>query len=396
MNELPATPDFDVWPIRELPVAATPIEYGVRVVWDDRIETRFHALWLRENAPDATHPVTREQALMLHDIPDDLSVVDAAIEARGVLRIRWSTGEESRFHPGWLRAHAVEAGADPLALPPRTLWGSGLAGCLPRFDGARILAGDRDELAGWCEAIHVYGLGLLENLPATPDVIEIVPALIGPIRPTNFGAVFDVRSKVDANSNAYTSMALPLHTDLATREYKPGLQFLHCLKNEADGGENLLADGFMVAETLRREAPGLFETASTVPLHYANRARDTDYRFASPMIRCDAHGAIAEVRVSPWLRAPLVAPLETVDRTYRALRYFLAISERPVMHLTLKLKPGDMLGFDNRRTLHGRLGYDPATGERWLRGCYVEREELYSCLRIVARERRAQAGDNAG
>src|SRR5690606_30173277 len=144
------------------------------------------------------------------------------------------------------------------------------------------------------------------------------------------------------------------HTDLATREYKPGLQFLHCLKNEADGGENLLADGFMVAETLRREAPGLFETASTVPLHYANRARDTDYRFASPMIRCDAHGAIAEVRVSPWLRAPLVAPLETVDRTYRALRYFLAISERPVMHLTLKLKPGDMLGFDNRRTLHGR------------------------------------------
>ena len=396
MNELPATPDFDVWPIRELPVAATPIEYGVRVVWDDGIETRFHALWLRENAPDATHPVTREQALMLHDIPDDLSVVDAGIEARGVLRIRWSTGEESRFHPGWLRAHAVEASADPLALPPRTLWGSGLAGCLPRFDGARILAGDRDELAGWCEAIHVYGLGLLENLPATPDVTEIVPALIGPIRPTNFGAVFDVRSKVDANSNAYTSMALPLHTDLATREYKPGLQFLHCLKNEADGGENLLADGFMVAETLRREAPGLFETASTVPLHYANRARDTDYRFASPMIRCDAHGAIAEVRVSPWLRAPLVASLETVDRTYRALRYFLAISERPVMHVTLKLKPGDMLGFDNRRTLHGRLGYDPATGERWLRGCYVEREELYSRLRIVARERRAQAGDNAG
>jgi gamma-butyrobetaine dioxygenase len=86
-----------------------------------------------------------------------------------------------------------------------------------------------------------------------------------------------------------------------------------------------------------------------------------------------------------------VASLEDADRAYRALRYFLAVSQRPVMHVTLKLKPGDLLGFDNRRILHGRMGYDPASGERWLRGCYVEREELHSRLRILARERRARA-----
>jgi gamma-butyrobetaine dioxygenase len=388
---LPATPDFDAWPIAELPTAAEPIERGVRVSWDDGLETRFHVLWLRENSPEDIHPVTREPVLMLEAIPDDLSACAAAVEPGGVLRIDWSSGDTSRYHPGWLRAHAVEAGSNPLAMPPRTLWGAGLAGCLPRFDGAAILAGDEAEFAGWLEALHGYGVGLLEGLPLEPDSVERIASMIGPIRPTNFGGVFEVRSKPDADSNAYTSMALPMHTDLATREYKPGLQFLFCMANEAAGGENQIADGFMIAETMRREAPDLFRAAATQPLIYGSRARNSDYRFACPMIRLAPDGTIEEVRVSPWLRAPLVAPLEDVDRAYRALRYYLAVSERPIMHVTLKLKPGELLGFDNRRTLHGRLGYDPATGERWLRGCYVEREELISRLRILARERRARA-----
>jgi gamma-butyrobetaine dioxygenase len=147
----------------------------------------------------------------------------------------------------------------------------------------------------------------------------------------------------------------------------------------------------MIAETMRREVPDLFRIASTLPLTYGSRARNSDYRFACPMIRLAPDGTIEEVRVSPWLRAPLVALLEDVDRAYGALRYFLAVSERPIMHVTLKLKPGDLLSFDNRRILHGRMGYDPASGERWLRGCYVEREELHSHLRILARKRRARA-----
>ncbi|MEX1108352.1 MAG: TauD/TfdA family dioxygenase [Dongiaceae bacterium] len=394
---LPATPDFDSWPVVELPVEAAPIERGVRVKWDDGLETRFHVLWLRENSPDDIHPVTREPALMLEAIPDDLAAQAAAIEPGGVLRIDWSSGETSRYHPGWLRAHAIEAGSDPMAMPPRTLWGAGLGGCLPRFDGAAILAGDPAEFAGWLEALHGYGVALLEGLPLEPDAVERIASLIGPIRPTNFGNVFEVRSKPDADSNAYTNMALPMHTDLATREYKPGLQFLFCMANEAAGGENQIADGFMIAETMRREVPDLFRTATTQKLVYGSRARNSDYRFACPMIRLAPDGTVEEVRVSPWLRAPLVAPLEDVDRAYRALRYFLAVSERPIMHVTLKLKPGDLLSFDNRRTLHGRLVYDPVTGERWLRGCYVEREELYSRLRILARDQRARAiaGDPA-
>jgi gamma-butyrobetaine dioxygenase len=57
--------------------------------------------------------------------------------------------------------------------------------------------------------------------------------------------------------------------------------------------------------------------------------------------------------------------------------------------LKTKLQNGDMVCFDNRRVLHGRMGYDPTTGERHLRGCYVEREELLSRARILARHAKA-------
>jgi len=237
----------------------------------------------------------------------------------------------------------------------------------------------------------VFGVTLLEGLAPEPDTIERVAERIGPIRASNFGRIFEVRSKADANSNAYTAMALPLHTDLATREYKPGVQLLFCMRNEAKGGESLIADGFRIARELEREAPAEFRTAASLPIVFASRAADSDYRHAAPMIRLDADGEPEEVRVSPWLRAPLVAPLEEVDRCYRALRRYLAISERPANHVKLKLRAGDLLAFDNRRVLHGRLAYDPASGERWLRGCYVEREELHSRLRMIARERRRAA-----
>ena len=54
----------------------------------------------------------------------------------------------------------------------------------------------------------------------------------------------------------------------------------------------------------------------------------------------------------------------------------------------LRLCAGEMACFDNRRLLHGRTAFDSATGRRWLRGCYSEREELESRLRMLARAER--------
>lgn len=397
-----ALPDFDAYPIAHRLREAEAAGRAVRVVWADGLVCRYHVFWLRENAPDpeTTHPVTREQALQLLDIPADLTAASAWVDPAGGLGVRWSSGERSRFHPGWLRAYSHgatdgEDGASLHALPPRMRWDAAMmADAVPRFDGPTVLSDPMEE-ARWVEALHVHGLAILENLDSTPEVIETVPARLGPIRATNFGSVFDVRSKPDADSNAYTAMTLPVHTDLATREFVPGLQFLHCLANGADGGDSLLVDGFRIADHLRATDPAAFEALTTLPLTYYNKATATDYRHDAPMIRLDPDGDYEEIRWSPWLRAPVRACFEDTDRLYHGLRAIFALADEPAFTIRLRLKPGDLLGFDNRRILHGRTGFDPATGDRWLRGCYVEREELWSRLRILARRRRAAAVENA-
>jgi gamma-butyrobetaine dioxygenase len=393
---LAEAPDFDSYPVLHAIKDASPFPGGVRVLWDDGLECRYHVFWLRENAPDpqTMHPVTREQALQLLDLPDDLEAVAAGTDAAGNLVVGWSTGDESRYHPGWLYAHSHGAGGH-FSLPPRKLWDAALQEDLPRFHGPTVLQ-DESAFTDWAEALHIHGLAILEDLPRTPDVIEYVPARLGPLRTSNFGRVFDVRSRPDADSNAYTDLALPLHCDLTTREYQPGLQFLHCLENESTGGDSFLADGFHIARHLSETAPELFAALTRIPVCFANKARETDHRWEAPMIRLDEDGECEEVRWSPWLRAPVVLSFEETALLYRALRAAFAAAEDPHHRIKVRLRPGELLGFDNRRILHGRSGFNTSSGARWLRGCSVEREELVSRLRIIERSKRGHDTATAG
>jgi gamma-butyrobetaine dioxygenase len=389
-NTMTPTPDFDYYPHNHNIHSAAIIERGVSVNWDDGIESQFHVYWLRENAADALtcHPESKEQQIQLLELPEDLAATKVSVSAAGELQVSWSNGESSSFAPDWLRAYCHQAASATFELPKRQHWSEKDLGAVPRFDGPSVLK-DREVFGQWCEALHSKGLAILENLPTDETVIEQIPALIGPIRQSNFGYSFDVRTSTQSTSNAYTSMALPLHSDLCTREFMPGLQFLHCLENSSEGGNSLLADGFYLARLLQQHAPEHYATLSTVPMDFYNKAKDSDYRFSKPLIGLDGNGELDEIRLSPWLRAPLNAPLETVDRCYRALRYLLQLSEQPGNYITIRLKPGDLLAFDNRRIFHGRTSYDASQGNRWLRGCYGEREELWSQLRILSREQRS-------
>jgi gamma-butyrobetaine dioxygenase len=390
-NNMSPTPDFDHYPCAYNIRSVAIIERGVSVSWDDGIESQFHVYWLRENAADALtcHPESKEQQIQLLELPEDLAAIEVTVSSAGELQVNWSNGEYSSFDPGWLRAYCHRSAAATFALPKREHWSGDELDAVPRFDGPSVLT-DRALFGQWCEVLHSKGVAILENLPIDEAVIRQIPALIGPIRQSNFGYSFDVRTSTESTSNAYTSMALPLHSDLCTREFMPGLQFLHCLENSSEGGDSLLADGFYLAQLLKQQAPEHFATLSTVPMDFYNKAKDSDYRFSKPLIGLDGDGELDEIRLSPWLRAPLNAPLETVDRCYRALRYLLQLSEQTGNCIITRLKPGDLLVFDNRRIFHGRTGYDASQGNRWLRGCYGEREELWSQLRILGREQRAR------
>ena len=52
---------------------------GVRAVWEDGSEARFHAIWLRDNAQDAQtrDPGNGQRLISLADIPTEIAVAGA-------------------------------------------------------------------------------------------------------------------------------------------------------------------------------------------------------------------------------------------------------------------------------------------------------------------------------
>jgi gamma-butyrobetaine dioxygenase len=382
------TPDFDVYPSEPAVSDALNAAGWVEVLWADGVSARFHHVWLRDNCAceRCVHPITKEQTFELVSAPASNPARSVGVDG-GALDVEWSAdGHRSRYHPGWLRAHCYDGA--PAELPDdQIVWDGSTPGVPPTFDGPEVLADD-DALLEWLVALRAYGMSRLRGVPTQPDVVGQVAERIGIVRETNFGRLWDVRSEPEPITNANTPLSLPPHVDLATREYQPGLQFLHCIENSATGGQGVYLDGFRVAAILRDERPDDYRVLTSVPWLWANRSKVSDYRWSATPIVTDRSGNVVEVRVGNWLRAPLAAAFEDVEAAYVAYRHLFELTYRDELAIRVSFEPGDLLAFDNRRILHGRDAYAVGDGGRWLRGCYSERDELESRIRILQRTRR--------
>lgn len=386
------TPDFNIYPNSKAR-SVTIIPLGIEVAFESGVQAQFHQLMLRENSPDpaTTHPVTREQQIQLNEFPDDVHISAASVTADGNIHVTFQPEDLNvEYHAGWLlywwqqgqRSYKPQ-------LPEQVYWGNELTNKVlsgeHTFDANEITTNTATKKK-WLEQLHQYGFNLSKNWPTENSSVELIADHIGPIRDTNFGRIFDVQTKPDATSNAYTAMGLPSHTDLCTREYLPGIQILHCMANNAPGGETMLVDGYKLAEYLSINHPDDYKILCTIPIAAGNKANNSDYRTALPVFQLNEEGEVFEVRVNPWLRAPLTYNIETVDATYKALKKLFAACELPELQIRFKLKAGEAIAFDNRRILHGRTEIEiDSTTHRHLRGCYVEREELYSKLLVFNR-----------
>lgn len=384
------TPDFRAYRSRTNIIEVNVINLGIKVRFDNGETGEFHKLMLRENAPDSetTHPITREQQLQLVEINSDLTISSAEVSSDGNLEIIFSPESlKVTYQADWLYYWLTQGKMKYRPeLPEFILWGSKIGGEM--FDRGLIfdsgeIRSDNTKRKEWLGCIHQYGFAVSKYWPKNNSTVQTVANLIGPIRESNFGKTFDVHTKADADSNAYASMGLPVHTDLCTREYLPGLQILHCLENDAHGGETILVDGFMLADLLKKTAPEEYFTLTTHLFPAANKAKDSDYRTALPVFQLDENGTVKEVRVNPWLRAPMAHSIEEVDKAYKALKLLFEKSRSKDLEVVFKLMPGDVIVFDNRRLLHGRTEIHLDNGvSRHLRGCYLEREELHSQLLV--------------
>ncbi|MBA1259141.1 gamma-butyrobetaine dioxygenase [Pseudomonas oryzihabitans] len=382
-----AIADFSTYKVISPIGSARGDDTDVTVHWLDGRTSPYHLLWLRDNCPCSrcVYSVTREQVVEILDIPEDIQAARVTLTDDGNLDILWQDGHASTYDAGWLRAHAYdeESLAERERLKPKKrLWDSSLA--VPAFHYTDIMADDTALLA-WLLMVRDTGLSLIHGVPTESGALVPVAKRISFIRESNFGTLFDVQSKVDADSNAYTAFNLPLHTDLPTRELQPGLQFLHCLVNDARGGSSTFVDGFKLAEVLREEDPQSFEILTTLPIEFRNRGRSSDYRYQAPIIALGENQEVTEIRMANFLRGPFSTLPATMPLLYRAYRRFITLTRDVRFRYRHRLEAGQLWCFDNRRALHARDEFDPASGARHFQGCYVDRDELHSRIRVLQR-----------
>lgn len=363
----------------------SPERRAVRVVWTDGTTGDFPYVWLRDNCPSGYHPDTEERTFDLLSIDEDLSPRAVRVED-GRLHVRWAgEGPESRFALDWLAAHRPGRRLDDPADVAPLVWRADTgARAIARAEAADLLTDDR-ALARWLRDLRASGLSIVRGLAPDVEAGMAVARRVGFLRETNFGRTFEVRSKPAPNNLAYTAEALPLHTDLANQELPPGFQFLHCLANEAAGGGSVFADGFALAEDLRARDPDAFDLLSRVSIPFRFHDAGCDVRRRQTVITLDRDGAVAEICWNAHLAGVFDLPADDLGPYYRAYRAFMALTRDPAYAVELRLAGGEMAVFDNRRVLHGRAAFDPSTGRRHLHGCYVDRGELESRLRVLAR-----------
>lgn len=379
---------FTPYPITHRPVRLQTTEASLIVEWDHGHKSEYHYLWLRDNChcPECVASLTREQVFEICDVPLDIKPLQAYIAEDDRIVIEWDFEQHvSRFHPGWLLSHCYSDASLAEKKLESTVWDKQrIEKELPITQYQKILTDDA-ELLRWLKALRDYGLALVTQVETQPNTLIKVANRISFIRETNFGTIFNVQAKADANSTAYTNLRLPLHTDLPTRELQPGLQFLHCLVNDASGGESIFVDGFKIAEHMREHFPEEFLSLSRIPMSFYNKDKDTDYRFRGTAIVTDSDDKIVEVRLANFLRGPIDVPSHQTISLYKAYRCFIQLTREAKFQLFQRLNAGDLVVFDNRRVLHARNAFNLQNGKRHLQGCYVDRDELLSRIRVLER-----------
>ncbi len=369
-------------------ITGTSLEDGgtvLRVIWQDGGQSRFHAIWLRDNAQDtATRAAGNGQRLItLGDIPAETRIADAALCPGGVDLGFAPENRTIHFTAQWLSTHIYDG--DPARGPGWTgsaieIWDQRLNDRIPV---ARLgqLQSDEAAFRDWLAAVRRFGFAKISDGPTASGALLEVAKLFGFVRETNYGKWFEVRTEVNPTNLAFTGLGLQAHTDNPYRDPVPTLQILYCLENSAEGGDSILVDGFAAAQRLQRENMAAFEVLSRYCARFEfSGEAGVCLKSRRPMIELAPDGELIGVRFNNRSAAPITdVPFDRMAEYYAAYRAFGEIIDDAEMAVSFKLEPGESFIVDNTRVLHARKGYSGA-GSRWLQGCYADKDGLLSTL----------------
>lgn len=351
------------------------------VEWPDGMTRRYPALWLRDNIPSGRHRAEGQRVFDINRLPAQIEIDAAELDRGGVTVTFAPEGIADTFAAEFFEQHSLSGAHEGDSRHEPKLWGSERQSLLDFVDYESVLADDATRLE-WLRHVRDYGYGLISNTPAAEGTVIKVVSLFGFVRETNYGSLFDVIVRPDPANLANTSAEIGLHTDNPYRDPVPGLQLLHCIINETDGGESQLCDGFAVAERLRTAEPAAFELLATHPVRFRYLdAGDADLQHYGPLIETDTLGRVTGIRYNSRSASAFDMAAEVLPDYYAAYRLFAEMLHAPEARIEFKLGPGDLMIFDNQRVLHGRSAY--TMGHRHLQGCYADKDALNSTIRVL-------------
>ncbi|MDH3300309.1 MAG: TauD/TfdA family dioxygenase, partial [Acidimicrobiia bacterium] len=318
-------------------------------------------------------------------LPEDLTVRTAAVEG-ATLVVDWSDGHRSTFDVENLMALAdAGQGRRPALTPPRRFDATHRP---TRFDFGELEPGSVDH-HDLLDTVATEGMTLVENLPDSDDATEALARLLGHVRDTDFGRIFNIVTEPEAWTLSQSNVGQDPHSDDPYRYTPSGFTILHCRRAATGGGESILVDGFKVADDIRRSDPEAFELLASVSIPYVrhratavDQGEDVHMIAYAPVITINADGEVMGIRFHERSTGVFDLDPAVVDRYYLAFRAFAAAVRSPANQFVHKLVDGQAIMVDNQRALHGRTDFgDDVEGRRHLRLCSIDRDQVHSRLR---------------
>lgn len=357
-------------------------------------------LWLRDccTCPLCVDMSTKQKQFQTSDLPLDLKVSSLESLSDGGIRVTWSN-DIAGFGKNHISKYSKEflsrfRAPSEQVRESRVLWNKEVISRNIKFiDFDKYISLD-SVLFNVLEQLQKYGLVFIRGVPGSETAVEDIGRRIGLLKDTLYGRTWDVKSVPQAKNVAYTDQFLGLHMDLLYTDMPPELQLLHCLKNSCVGGSSLFSDSLLAATTLRDEHSQFYDTLKRekTTFHYHNAGEH--YEFQRPTIvesttarpNPKARKRIDHVNWSPPFQGPLknFVPFKQRKKIspfrlhIEALKAFASYIEAPSSIYEYRMQEGECVIFNNRRILHARRAFDINTGERWLKGAYLDKDVMLS------------------
>lgn len=212
---------------------------------------RFHYFWLRDNClcEEDYHSTSCQRFYDFSEQPEIKP--PKSVEFReNQLIIDWDENppHQSVFPISWLMTYAY----DPKPQPESSyeiVWDKAkIEAKAPHWFNASSCS-----LKLWMEQLFTFGFTIIRNLAF--EELEPFLSSVGPIQETMWGKFTSIKITPEAKDLAYLGVALSEQNDFSYTSSQRLVQILHCVKQEAIGGESLVVDGFHVVKQFSQQYP---------------------------------------------------------------------------------------------------------------------------------------------